>query len=438
MNLKIYVLSFLLLCFTSCKKSSNAVTSSPQLKTETAIDTVFSSTTQSSNLQTEKNTEVKNVKKASVYKYVNAPSGLNFRDAPEGNVLGKFPDNLRLEILEVTDATSEIKDYGKTVTGNWVKVRVESAVGYVFDAFLKENYSELEYEAYMNELSVFALNMYYDKNNDYFPFISLTDEFYNLKFPKVQKEFEETMDKETHHDEYSFPVKGKDRTQFLNNRDINESDYLHLYNYKTEEFKKFILSELQLLSHESIYGGSYLTGLDLKGLLLDIKRFSYDDTFAYIGKENPFIIGKVKPIKWNRIDNSIVPKVELCYNNFFKSAEYEVDNAYHDTINNNDYYYANLRFPDSDYKGGTFLFVLSSNNQLLYQEEITSGESRQPTFYPHENYLEDGLPFHYTGQLFKNKPPVIFGLYSISFGCPFIDFLDPIEKSVYIQCDNRH
>jgi hypothetical protein len=44
----------------------------------------------------------------------------------------------------------------------------------------------------------------------------------------------------------------------------------------------------------------------------------------------------------------------------------------------------------------------------------------------------------WTGQLFKDKPVVMFGFLAGGFGCPSITILDKTESSIPILCDNRH
>ncbi len=416
-----------------CKNSSE-IDKTSSIESKIKKDTILSTTSQIKDTKAKPHSN-NTFENALVYKYVDAPSGLNFRDVPKGKILGKLPDNLRIQILEVTDVTSDIEDSGKSISGNWVKIKAERAVGYVFDAFLKDEYREIEYKDTINELSIFSLSMYYDEENNYYPFVSLTDDFWNMRFPEVAKEYEENDYQETNK-EYSYPVRDKERSKFLNNREIKETDYLFIYNFRKNQLKTFKVKNLLLFSHESIYGGSYLTGFDLKDLI-DTSEISYENTFAHIGKENPFEIGKVKSIQWKLIDNKKVPKIELVYNSFYKSSNYIVELAYHDTQEENDYYYVNLKFLDNDYKG-TFLFVTSPFKKLLYETEITSGESRSAKFYMDDLKSDNINVGHYTGQLFKNKAPVIYGLYDISFGCPGIDFIDKDEKTIYIQCDNRH
>ena len=71
--------------------------------------------------------------------YVTAKSGLLCREKPNGKVIHKFSYGTEVEIIDRTDIELTINDDGKTITGNWVEVRIENSnkTGYVFDGFLK-------------------------------------------------------------------------------------------------------------------------------------------------------------------------------------------------------------------------------------------------------------------------------------------------------------
>ena len=51
---------------------------------------------------------------------------------------------------------------------------------------------------------------------------------------------------------------------------------------------------------------------------------------------------------------------------------------------------------------------------------------------------EDRRNSQWTGTLFKNKPPVIFGFTSESFGCSVITLMEKAGGEIPINCDNRH
>ena len=55
------------------------------------------------------------------------------------------------------------------------------------------------------------------------------------------------------------------------------------------------------------------------------------------------------------------------------------------------------------------------------------------------NTKEQDLGFtQWTGTFLKNKPAIITGLTSITFGCPVMYFLQIPDASIGINCDNRH
>lgn len=68
--------------------------------------------------------------------YVTAKSGLLYRTEPQGAVIDKFPYGSALEIIEFTGNKMEVEDEGKTISGEWVGVRLDTRKVYVFDGFL--------------------------------------------------------------------------------------------------------------------------------------------------------------------------------------------------------------------------------------------------------------------------------------------------------------
>ncbi|MGJ8684394.1 MAG: SH3 domain-containing protein [Nonlabens sp.] len=428
-----YFIAFLII--TSCKEKPSTTT-----EENAAIEQLVEKI--NTPLSQQELDSIKNVKAAEfqkpVFKYVNAPSGLNFRDVPDGEVLGKFPLNTRVEIIESTGFIKTIEDNGKRIQGNWVKVGVHKAIGYVFDGFLSDDYVDVAHKEYVNDLSIMTVNGYEIGDHDIAAFISLTDGYWNNRFPKVLAEYENENNKNQDSKELVYYLKGKERTQFLSNREIKETDNLYIYNYLNDNLKVVEVKDVPLLSHESIYGGpDYLTGFDVQGII-DTSTNSYYNSFAHIGTTNPFKEAGISAIEWKKTDIEKMPKVELEYGNFYKSKNYEVLLAYHDIIDENNYYYMRASFDNKEYIVD-YIIVIAKSGKLLYKTEIGDSEGYSPSIYLSDNLQTSSTePVHYSGLLFENKPPVIFGLYYTSFGCPFIDFLDSKELPVYIQCDNRH
>lgn len=114
---KIIYLTSLFLLF-NCKTKSNK----KNVK-ETLNDTI---------LTVEKDTL--NDKK--VVKYVNAETGLLFRNKPKGKVLGKFYYGEKVEIIENTGLSEEIKDGNKNIYGEWLGIKKGEEKVYSFGSFL--------------------------------------------------------------------------------------------------------------------------------------------------------------------------------------------------------------------------------------------------------------------------------------------------------------
>ncbi len=78
--------------------------------------------------------------------FVTAENGLLIRDKPskKGKRIGKFDFASSIQILEKTDKTLTIKDNGKEIRGNWVKVEIpdypffisKAKEGYIFNGYL--------------------------------------------------------------------------------------------------------------------------------------------------------------------------------------------------------------------------------------------------------------------------------------------------------------
>ena len=70
--------------------------------------------------------------------YVIADNGLSIREKPDVNSekIGRLKYGESIEISENTGEKLVILDNGKTVSGNWVKIKTRTKYGYVFDGYL--------------------------------------------------------------------------------------------------------------------------------------------------------------------------------------------------------------------------------------------------------------------------------------------------------------
>lgn len=113
----------IIFCF-SCVKKSRGHQETKYLHTEVKKD----STPQTHGNDTEKD-----------IRYVSAENGLNYRDAPKGEIINKFPYNTSLNIVGATGIYQEITDKGKILRGEWLPVLIQKDTVYVFSAFLSRD-----------------------------------------------------------------------------------------------------------------------------------------------------------------------------------------------------------------------------------------------------------------------------------------------------------
>ncbi|MCA0131122.1 SH3 domain-containing protein [Winogradskyella alexanderae] len=76
--------------------------------------------------------------------YVIADNGLSIREKPNLNSkkIGKLKYGQSIKIEDDTGEKLVILDNGKTVSGNWVRVKTRTKYGYVFDGYLSKEMSE--------------------------------------------------------------------------------------------------------------------------------------------------------------------------------------------------------------------------------------------------------------------------------------------------------
>lgn len=139
----------LVLIFVSCKKNNKQAVK------------------ESENVISQKATKTKKeiVKKNTFI--VTAENGINIRENPilESKRIGSIPFGSKIDILETTNEELKIKDNGKEIKGNWVKIKTYNypyyysegiEFGYVFNGFLKkEKEFILELEKKMQEYPEF-------------------------------------------------------------------------------------------------------------------------------------------------------------------------------------------------------------------------------------------------------------------------------------------
>lgn len=232
------------------------------------------------------------------------------------------------------------------------------------------------------------------------------------------------------------------RKRFLTGAKISEADKIFIYDYSTNTLKSVPVKSLQVVACLNIYGAEfpytqfdYMIGFEIERKLLTGFDKYFENTLVAFGKTNPFLAEQLKKVVWKKSDQStfslppINSKDSITLNKFFAQLNYEVSSEYEFISDEHHLFIQDITIKESQWTSAKRLIVVDAKSKKVIKEKIFyNGESA--TFAPLQN--------QWTGKLFKNKPPVIFGFQYISFGCPHLTFLDNISSDIYINCDNRH
>jgi hypothetical protein len=234
------------------------------------------------------------------------------------------------------------------------------------------------------------------------------------------------------------------RMRFLKRTSLKETDSVFIYDYIKDLLFSFEIKELDIVSHingyqiegDSILQESYMIGLEIKPEYLKGLNGWFTNTFVHIGKENPFIRGKMKAIVWDATSSPAfyneleLPSYVAYYSNYNPGKTYLYKR---DSLE----YYSRQMYIEKELKGYHITIRNKNTSKIIFNHAYINSEGT--TIAPLNNVdVNFKGNYQWTGKLFKNKPDVILGFYSASFGCESIDFLDSSEPSVNILCDNRH
>ena len=230
------------------------------------------------------------------------------------------------------------------------------------------------------------------------------------------------------------------RQHFLKTVKISEEDKLFIYDYANEVLATVPVKEAATVAwlNDYVFGdgpfsqSDYRIGFEItKNQLKGIEPSPY--VLVYVGKESPFISRRLKRMDWQQIKPSEMPDVEMSAQNKAKVQEYlegkyTFGNAYRSEAHGYVFFIQNYAYEEES-AFGRRLIALDAKTQKPVLEQF---------YHTSEGSMPAELGEQWTGYLFKNKPPVLFGLEWLSFSCPEIYFLSPEHEPLYINCDNRH
>lgn len=243
------------------------------------------------------------------------------------------------------------------------------------------------------------------------------------------------------YDKFSYINLGAEyRARFFSRTNVSETDKVFIYSFSEDIIVSIPVSDLKVVAWLNAYTMPrecpcpeyyYQIGFEIENKFLEGYENHYTNTFVFVGKKNPFVRNQVKPVVWQKIDStefsSNLISTEVNFNFGNDDYEYRIGKSY--KFKNEKYQFFIQELFKKDWQFGLRLLVVDHKTKEKIDERFyQSGESS--SFAPLDN--------QWVGYLFKNKPIVIFGFKSISFGCPSITLVGSNEEKIVINCDNRH
>ncbi|AXR69855.1 hypothetical protein DPV73_14055 [Leptospira mayottensis] len=162
---------------------------------------------------------------------------------------------------------------------------------------------------------------------------------------------------------------------------------------------------------------------------------------VFVGRENPFTQGQMKPIVWQKIKTKKFPieKSNLSEEKKrYKNKNAIKEQTYLYETNTYQIFIKDYTEPNDRRVQDRHLIVIDKKKDSAVLERMFS-ERREGTAIASLNFGIDypevpNSKNQWIGKLFKDKPEVIFGFEWNDFSCPVIYFVNPQDKDVTINC----
>lgn len=233
----------------------------------------------------------------------------------------------------------------------------------------------------------------------------------------------------------------KKRALFLKRCGLKESDCLFIMDLNSNELTRMEVQNLKASAFLNVYDfGSpgpfpeyyYMIGLEIPSELISKEGQSqYGQALAMFGKENPFVLDELEPMVFDSIPCSTIPN----FASYFPKSDSTCRCFFfeNDSLN----YYVHEYNSIYLYPSARNVLVLNKQDSSLVRNlEFRDTEG---SFLPRLNVKgRSNTSKQWTGELLKNKSPVVLGFIGYSFGCERLHFTDSAQDPIYILCDNRH
>lgn len=306
---------------------------------------------------------------------------------------------------------------------------------------------------------VFYLSSFQINKNNKIGFISFSDNYVLSEHPDslaIQTNAETKYNNNKYFKEEYIKLDNKHRKLFLSKLKISENDSLFIYEYGMDTLISLKVNKLNVVAclnvyrqgdqNESDFEGfdqyDYMIGFEVEPSILNRLGDKYYQSFVCVGKVNSFLKNQLKPLVWTNIKSSEYPNKGISTENdlLTKRCINASDSNYKYINSTHSYYVKDIFMKNYNYvtKLRRLIIIENKSNEVVLDELFDEGESTSTAPLNNAINKEGDFIYQWTGKLFKNKPPVVFGFNFESFGCPHISILDLSERSIYLRCDNRH
>ncbi len=363
-----------------------------------------------------------------VIRYATAQSGLNYREEPDGKVLGKFFLNEAIEVVEYTNKYYEIVDDDQIYEGTWLGIKKQKDTVYVVDAFVSDSPVYSDRKVYY----VTSIDPYGEDEN-------YKDNVNISEAPNYNSNFYSALDEEKTYSKEYFEWDKAYRDNFLKAGGITKYDQLHVTKITIGQVASYPIKDLKLIANVNVYasGSGEYNVYDFETCLELPENTNTDFDFATIAIDNPFETATdFKYLKWYPQEE--IESLRHLYTKRFPYLKSEFSNEpktklFYTSYNNYTIY--SLDHVNKYNLLTRYVIVIKENgeitNSFIEQEGESTGLIPLNT-----DYLESSSQF--AMKLFKNEPPLIYGLSSESFGCPKLYYLESNYPNIILSCDNRH
>lgn len=303
----------------------------------------------------------------------------------------------------------------------------------------------LTYASGAQDLAIYNLRSYQLRSGKYIALLSLSDHYITEQSDSSIPvwDYSDSLENIKMDGGRYIKLQGQYRENLLKGTNISEDDKAYMYDYGRNVLSSVPIKKLSAVACINIYDegkqGPFSASQYMIGFEIDekyVKGFGpdYSTVLVYVGKDNPFELGKMMPVVWKASGPKEYPAA-------FAAAEDTLRSKLGKDSTGGTYKYedAEYKYFVRDYFAKTkialrhLVIINAKNNEVVCDYLYKETESYSPAAL---NYVEISSAIQYAGKLFKNRPSVITGLESVSFGCPTIAVMD--GSSIEINCSNFH